>query len=318
MSSSAVVPSLIETTHHMEPKRAFDFWRCTALAQFGDVARPDPRARFSAKRLTVTAGGWLLTHTVSSPVSVDVRSRHVDRNGRGLVVIGLAIDGIGYQEQCDRGAQLQAGDLSFLTRTQPMLAGTQSHYEEIRLAVPLEIFEARVGRINVLAGRSIRAQARSGEVGARLRSLAGSIAWMTEPEASTAIEGVLHLLGYLVGDCRAEAGADVSPAAIEALTRAHIARRLHDPELSPGDIHGALGVSRSSLYRAFAGSGGIAAAIRDTRLDLAKRRLEAARDNQLKIATIAYACGFTDIPTFNRGFRERFGLSPRALRAASS
>ncbi|MCJ2016283.1 helix-turn-helix domain-containing protein [Methylobacterium sp. E-065] len=198
------------------------------------------------------------------------------------------------------------------------MAGTLSHYEEIRLAVPLEIFEARVGRINALAGRSIRAQARSAEVGARLRSVAGSIAWMSESEASTAIDGVLHLLGYLVGDRTTEAGADVSPAAIEALTRAHIARRLHDPKLSPGDIQVALGVSRSSLYRAFAESGGIAAAIRDTRLDLVKRRLEASRDSQLKIATIAYACGFTDIPTFNRGFRERFGLSPRALRAASS
>ncbi|MBE7198681.1 MAG: hypothetical protein INR70_12885 [Parafilimonas terrae] len=51
MSSPAVVPSLVETTHHVEPERAFEFWRCTALARFGDIARPrPPNERFSAKR----------------------------------------------------------------------------------------------------------------------------------------------------------------------------------------------------------------------------------------------------------------------------
>lgn len=54
VSSPAVVPSLVETTHHVEPERAFEFWRCTALARFGDIARPrPPNERFSAKRLTV-------------------------------------------------------------------------------------------------------------------------------------------------------------------------------------------------------------------------------------------------------------------------
>ncbi|MCX4198929.1 helix-turn-helix domain-containing protein [Methylobacterium organophilum] len=75
-----------------------------------------------------------------------------------------------------------------------------------------------------------------------------------------------------------------------------------------------MGLSRTSLYRAFAETGGIAAAIRDARLDLARRRLEARRDDKVRIASIAYACGFTDVPTFNRGFRKRFGLAPGDLR----
>jgi len=55
VSSPELVPSLVETTSHVDPKRAFEFWRCTALARFGDIGRRHPRERFSAKRLSVSS-----------------------------------------------------------------------------------------------------------------------------------------------------------------------------------------------------------------------------------------------------------------------
>lgn len=187
-----------------------------------------------------------------------LRPRPIDRSGRDMVVIGLAVDGIGYQEQRGSGAQLQAGDFGFLSRALPMVAGTQSDYEEIRLAMPRETFEARIGRVDARAGRSIRARAGSVPFGGRLHTVAASVAWMSEAEAAAAIEGAL--LGPVVGDRTGEAGAGLSQAAVEFLVRAHIARRIHDPNLDPAEIHAVLRISRSSLYRAFAASGGIAAA----------------------------------------------------------
>lgn len=315
MSSPELVPSLVETTSHVDPKQAFEFWRCTALARFGDIGRRHPRERFSAKRLSVASAGWSLTHTVSSPVELEFRSRHVDRNARAMVVIGLGLDGVGYHEQHGRGAQLNPGDISFLTRNRPFVAGTQSAYDEIRLAVPREMFEAWIGAADAFAGRSLGPHPAGAEVRARLRGVAGSIAWMSADEAQAAVEGVLHLLGHLVdGAARRGDPEAVSQAAVVSLARAHIARRMHDPDLNPQDIQRALGLSRTSLYRAFAETGGIAAAIRDARLDLARRRLKARRDDKVRIASIAYACGFTDVPTFNRGFRKRFGLAPGDLR----
>ncbi|MGU3544551.1 helix-turn-helix domain-containing protein [Methylobacterium sp. A52T] len=317
MSSPVLVPSLVETTSHVDPKQAFEFWRCTALAGFGDIGRQHPRERFAAKRLTVVSAGWSLTHTVSSPVEVEFRTRHVDRNARGMVVIGLALDGIGYQAQDGRGAQLTPGDIGFLSRNRPFVAGTQSAYSEIRLAVPREMFATWVGDADAFAGRSLTPHPSGAEFRARLRGVAGSVAWMSADEAQAAIEGVLHLLGHLVdGAARRGDPEAVSQAAVVSLARAHIARRMHHPDLNPQDIQRALGLSRTSLYRAFGETGGIAAAIRDARLDLARRRLEARRDDKVRIASIAYACGFTDVPTFNRGFRKRFGLAPGDLRPA--
>ena len=318
MSRPALVPSSIQTTHHIEPKRAFEFWRATALAPYGDVERTHPRDMFRAKRLVVAGAGWALTHTVSSPVGLTIGPRQLDRNGPETVVIGLGLDGIGYQQQGERGGRLGAGDISFLSRHRPLVAGTQSDYAEIRLALPRSTFETWIGPVDAFAGRCILGDPAQAAFKTSLRGLAATAAWMSQDEAQAALEGVLHLLGNRVRDPEARPGAPLSGAAVASLARAHIVRRLHDPRLGPAEIQVMLGVSRAQLYRAFAGTGGVAAAIRDARLDLAHRRLAAPRADGMQIATIVYACGFTDVPTFNRAFRQRFGLSPRELRAGSS
>ncbi|SFL37388.1 helix-turn-helix domain-containing protein [Methylobacterium pseudosasicola] len=317
MSRPALVPSSIQTTRHIEPKRAFEFWRATALAPFGDVGRVHARDAFRAKRLVVAGAGWGLTHTVSSPVGLTIGARQVDRSGPETVVIGLGLDGIGYQQQGERGGRLGAGDISFLSRQHPLVAGTQSDYAELRLALPRATFEAWIGTVDAFAGRCIADRPEHAAFKAAFHAFAAAAAWMTEEEAWGALEGVLHLLGTLVRDPAERPGAAISCETVASLARAHIVRRLHDPQLGPAEIHAALGVSRAQLYRAFAGTDGVAATIRDARLDLAHRRLAAPRTDGMKIATIAYACGFTDVPTFNRAFRQRFGLSPRALRAGA-
>jgi AraC-like DNA-binding protein len=318
VSRLAIVPSVVETTDHVESKWAFDFWRSTALAPFGDVSRVQPRGPFRARRLGVGTADWALTHTVSSPVSLKVGSRHVDRSAPEMVVIGLALDGIGYQEQLDRGARIATGGISFLSRGRPLLAGTQTDYEEIRLAVPRRTFEAWIGDVDRFAGLCIAGEPANAAFEACFRSFAHSVAWMTEGEAQVAVEGVLHMLRGLPRAPADRSTVPVSHAAVVSLARAHIERRLHDPALGPDEIQAVLGVSRAHLYRAFSETDGIAAAIREARLALAHHRLAASRYDGLKIATIAYACGFADVPTFNRAFRRRFGLAPGDLRAGRS
>lgn len=318
MSKLSVVPSIIETTSHIEPKHAFEFWRHSALARLGDVEPASPQEPFSAKRLVATIGDNLLTHTVSSPVSLDIRSHHIDRNTRNMVVIGLGLAGVGYQMQLDRGARIAAGDLSFLSKNQPIITGTQTQYEEIRLAVPRAIFENLVGSVDELAGRSISEHSATAEARTNFRRLASSVSWMTECEAQAALEGTLHLIGRAIDTSGNSRKRPLTHAAIISIAQAHITRQLRDPDLDPGSIHKSLGVSRATLYRAFKEIGGIAAAIRDARLDLVRRCLATPSKNKVRISSIAYRCGFTDVPTFSRGFKNRFGLSPRDFKAAHS
>ena len=53
----------------------------------------------------------------------------------------------------------------------------------------------------------------------------------------------------------------------------------------------------------------------ELRLQKVRAMLEDPRHDRLKINEIAYACGFSEVPYFNRCFRRRFGASPKDVRA---
>lgn len=312
------VQSRVESTEEVEARHAFEFWRSTALAPFGDSERVNRREPFAARRLAAAGPDWALTHTRSSPVGIEVTPRHIARTPSETIVIGLALAGVGYQEQSGRGARITAGDITFLSRARPFVTGIQSDYEEIRIAVPRATFEARIGSADDFAGRCLSGHAAQAPFKASLRAFAGSAADASEEEAGVAVEGILHLLRSLAAGARERWDTEVSREAIASLARGQIERRLRDPQLDPAAIQRALGLSRAHLYRAFAETGGVAAAIRDARLDLVHRRLTSRGSDGLMIATIAYECGFLDVAAFNHAFRRRFGLTPRDVRASRS
>ena len=96
--------------------------------------------------------------------------------------------------------------------------------------------------------------------------------------------------------------------------RAEIERWLGSPSLNVANLSRRLGVSRSTLHRAFDELGGVQAYIRNMRLDAARASL-ADPGNQEKIGDIAYRLGFADAAHFSRWFRARFGESPSDYRA---
>lgn len=132
------------------------------------------------------------------------------------------------------------------------------------------------------------------------------------------MEGVLHLVSGLVISALKTERVGESPAGntLLALADRHIQALLENPRLEVAGLARALGVSRTRLYEAFAERGGIAAAIRDARLDRARLRLKEPADRHRTMEEVARGCGFEDYPTFTRAFRRRFGLSPREWRAS--
>lgn len=106
----------------------------------------------------------------------------------------------------------------------------------------------------------------------------------------------------------APAGAPADPDLLAA-TRL-IEERLLDPTLDAGDLMRALGLSRSSLYRAFQPVGGVNAWIRQRRLEHARDLLADQTGLRLSVGDVAQACGFASDSHFSRAFRKAFGNSP--------
>lgn len=93
-----------------------------------------------------------------------------------------------------------------------------------------------------------------------------------------------------------------------------IRRRASEQGLNPSDVARHAGISVRYLHRLLEPTG------RTFLQHLLEHRLERARmelrspGRRLRIAEIAFACGFSDISHFNRSFRRAFGDTPYGMR----
>lgn len=102
---------------------------------------------------------------------------------------------------------------------------------------------------------------------------------------------------------------------VEGRVLAHIERGLTDPDLTVESICRDAAVSRATLYRAFQASGGIAAYIRQRRLEAAHARISA--DSEGSIAEFADLYCFSSPAHFSTAFRRHFGYTPVSVRSGA-
>jgi AraC-like DNA-binding protein len=120
----------------------------------------------------------------------------------------------------------------------------------------------------------------------------------------------------IVPNLEARPTADAAvPLASFVSIRRYIDRNLAAPELGVDMIARNFGLSRASLYRLFEPIGGISGYIRKQRLGRAFQEITTAKKADHRIGPIAYRLGFANINSFNRAFRDRYGVSPREARA---
>ncbi|MGH7005023.1 MAG: helix-turn-helix domain-containing protein, partial [Alphaproteobacteria bacterium] len=96
--------------------------------------------------------------------------------------------------------------------------------------------------------------------------------------------------------------------------RAHLARNLADPTLSPRGAADALGISVRLVHRLFEEMGtSFGRWVLERRLDACRRALDGPAPRA--ISDIAFAWGFNELSHFSRAFKARFGVAPRDFRA---
>jgi len=103
-------------------------------------------------------------------------------------------------------------------------------------------------------------------------------------------------------------------ADIRRRAEAYLEENLTSPDLNPSSICSALGISKASLYRVFADSEGVTSYVRKRRLEAIHVLLNDPCETR-GIGTIAYQYGFVSEAHFSRTFRQKFGFSPRDVRA---
>lgn len=94
----------------------------------------------------------------------------------------------------------------------------------------------------------------------------------------------------------------------------YIDGHIEDPELSIEQLARAFNVSRASLYRIFESVGGVAAYIRNLRLDRAFEEFSRSQGHGDRLNVLARRWGFSSEAAFSRAFKARFGIGPAELR----
>jgi AraC-like DNA-binding protein len=152
-----------------------------------------------------------------------------------------------------------------------------------------------------------------------IRNLTSDIHSLAPESASAVAESVTQILIAGLSGLPAAKREPVShlTAYHRERIRACVRSRLHEPDLNVAVIAAELGLSPSSVHRAWQGEDcTIADWIWAQRLEATRRALGDVAHRGESISTIAFAWGFNDAAHFSRAFRGRFGCSAREWRAA--
>lgn len=303
----------------------FAQWRETGLLPM--VAEPADdesaqRFRIRVRKLAGPAGRFVdLTAT-----AMQLSRRASDYGRDRLDMLSLTLF-LGTAVSCRFGqnaspAVLKPGEIGVKDFTRPAAASWQSRpHRGLNLHLPRLAVEAALGdKLARLHGRVLSPQG----LAPMLRSQMVVMAKMAPRTNVTLRAAVLDAaVDLALGVLRCELGARLEDEANDhglfAAAKVFIARHLGSPRLSPEAIAQHLHCSRAHLYRVFARHGEtVAGLVREQRLLKAQSMLAAPVDGKAAIGDVAYRCGFEDPVHFGRLFRERFGLTPSAFRAAGA
>ncbi|WP_298962070.1 AraC family transcriptional regulator [uncultured Methylobacterium sp.] len=99
-----------------------------------------------------------------------------------------------------------------------------------------------------------------------------------------------------------------------ALAKSIVRTNLTRPDLSPEFVAGQMGVSRATLYRLFEREDGVMRFVQGERLQAVRNALADPLETR-GLARLADVFALTSPSQLSRGFRNRYGVSPRAWRA---
>jgi len=240
-------------------------------------------------------------------------TRGPDQIGRsGIDHISVIVNGTATVGDSDgRNVVAAAGSVQFRDLARPSASRSQG-IDVLKLMVP------RSSLPSWMANRGLHGlvlpTASAGErlVSSHLRTLFDVADDLSEDEGVAAMEATFVIAERFLGQV-----GTVTPLQTEAIHRTirQRALRLVDARLSQGPVETAtiaraLGVSRSSLYRAFETTGGVQAFVLSRRLDRAYVAIRMNHGILPPLADIAFQHGFSSQTAFTRAFRERFGFRP--------
>lgn len=310
------------STQGLPPDQQFDAWRSRVAPLIDLAPLHDPHAGYTASNRLWHLGAMAYSAVVAPAVGYDRTSTSIRRDSLDHWMLLSVRRGSAVFRVDDRVVTARPGEPVIVPMGRPH-AGQRSDGEWKAMFLPRGSFAALSARLDSAPAHSC-APPFGHLIDDFMLWLDHALPAMAPAQVST-LPGVTSTLlaaclgaGPLPGE---PAGAEPQRRVLDITRRERVRRliraNLGAHTLGPRMLCRAAGVSRSTLYRLFEPSGGVAAAIQRERLDVAHAALADPSDAR-PIRHIAESLAFADASTFSRAFRDAFGCTPRDVREAAS
>lgn len=266
---------------------------------------------------TLDSNSTTVLRVESTPVRVKWMSASADGD---VVILALFGRGKGTVSQCGRELVAKNGGAIVLSGNDPLEMRRTGY---VYLSLPKHALAPLVPDVNAALLTSVAADAEA------LRYLEGYVDMLTGDTrtmpAALQRAAAVHLqdLAALAIGSTSE-GAEIArrrglrAARLRAI-QADIVRNLGSGDIRPTALAARHGVTVRYVHKLFEGEGvTLSRFVLGMRLAHVHRVLSDPRSVDSAIGAIAYDAGFSDLSTFNREFRRRYGATPSDIRAAAT
>lgn len=269
---------------------------------------------FAATATAWKVGSIVIAEIRSSTVRYERPSARILRDDVDHLYVNLHLKG---RVSADCGAGVRtapAGALLVLDMRQPSWFEV-ADVHEIAVAIPRRLIAPRLQPFDahglVATGPLIRL------LGQSLRAVLRSLPEL-EPEQGRLVERMVvdQVCDTLLDALHANESGRAREASLASRVRTLMDAHLAEP-VDPAWICATLGVSRSALYRAFEGKGGVLRDLHLRRLRRVRAYLETPGETR-PISMLAALTGFADKAHLTRAFKREFGATPGEIRARAS
>lgn len=296
-----------------EPDEAFARY-CDLYARGADIERTN--APFLAR-----VRSWRLDRTLLFAREYGGichrRRERVASDGFDHFTLNHVVSGELFAGPDGKAMSIKPGESILIDTSEPAETGAD-HVVLITVSLARDSVRAAVGDVGGLHGYLVGAE-EGGLLGAMLRALVDQMPHLPFVAHATVTRTLIDLLSVAINPYGSGARSEfyrLEHVRYETVRRL-IEANVGVPDFSIQDITNATGISRAGLYRLFESCGGVNRFIQQCRLQQLRDRLDNRVFDSMSLAELAPPLGFSDESHASRLFKQAFGITPGAYRAAS-
>lgn len=305
------------TTDGVPAGKRFDYWREVVLRRTRPESPPN-EGQFRARLRRVVLDEVELIEHASDAVASGRSPGRTCFEGGDDIALELIRSGTSLLTHNGQH-KLRAGDLFLVDYARPFQVMRTRHRADGVVLSRRRVREVLGDDQSALAGHRIPPRGLAAVLRTHIMTTLDEAPHMTAGERVIATNAAAEMaLAILQASRFGAADPERLGDGLYRAARAIIDQSCIDPNLTPDRIAHAVGCSRATLYRLFAHHDEtVAAAVWQARLERARRLLASGEGIAMPIGDVAMSSGFTDVPTFNRMFKRRYGMTPSEAREAA-